>query len=109
MKCNYCKTNEARPSSAYCEECAPDGAPRNGASHADSVRSSAWVAAAELEKAWREGYDAGYDHGSDDAAAYKWGAARGPKTKARNKDDEWDGSETKAATAKLCDGAEKTP
>ena len=24
MKCNFCRTNEARPSSAYCEECAPD-------------------------------------------------------------------------------------
>jgi hypothetical protein len=44
MKCNYCKTNEARPSSAYCEECAPDRAPEPARSDADSVRSSAWVA-----------------------------------------------------------------
>ena len=75
----------------------------------DSVRCGAWVAAAELEKAWREGYARGYDHGSDDATAYEWGTSRGSKRKARDENDEWDVSETKAATGEAVRQAPEGP
>ena len=69
----------------------------------DAVRCIRGIDAAELEKAWREGYALGYERGSDDATAYEWGTARGPKTKARNEEEEWIGSETKASTGLLTD------
>lgn len=65
--------------------------------NSEAVRSGDVVAAAELEKAWREGYAAGYNNGSNDAHAYEWGSGSNKRT-TRDKDDEWNVSETKAAT-----------
>jgi hypothetical protein len=48
----------------------------------------------DLEKAWREGYDSGYNNGSNDAHSYECGSGSNKRT-AQDRDDEWNGSETK--------------
>lgn len=48
----------------------------------------------QIEKAWREGYSAGYHNGSNDASHYEWGGGSNKSTE-RDKNEEWNDSEAK--------------
>lgn len=96
MNCPKCKTTHMSHMN-YCPLCGSNLVSETARPSVEALTSSEWVAADELEKAWREGYDSGYNNGSNDAHAYEWGSGSNKRT-ARDKDDEWNGSETKAAT-----------
>ena len=52
-----------------------------------------------IEKAWREGYASGYERGCDDSARFEFGGGSNKFTE-RDKDEEWNLSDTKESNAK---------
>lgn len=60
--------------------------------------TSANELAAALEKAWRDGYSAGYNNGISDANRYEWGCGKNAMTK-RDENEAWNDSDTKTAIA----------
>ena len=63
-----------------------------------SVNSTEGMDADKLYRAWREGYGLGYSHGEDDAMRYERGGGRNTNAN-EDREEEWNGSETKASIA----------
>ena len=56
---------------------------------------------AEIQAAFREGYDDGYRNGQDDYGTFEWGGgSKHPNVQKRDKDESWKESDAKARLLK---------